>query len=138
MGFIYSSRVDAGLDEVFAWHTRPGALTRLTPPWQPVRVLREATGPTGSGSLRDGQAVLGLPAGLRWVAAHQPDSYDPATLLSQAAFDTLVPGPNSFAANTYWKATAVDDDLQYGTGRLDSQLEFAVAPTSFTTAIRGP
>jgi uncharacterized protein len=72
MGLTYSSVVDAGLDEVFSWHARPGAITRLTPPWQPVRVIREA-----SGSLRDGRTVLGLPGGLRWVAAHQPDSYDP-------------------------------------------------------------
>src|SRR5579863_7749278 len=41
------------------------------PPWSPVRVEREA------GSVRDGQAVLRLPGGLRWVAAHQPDEYDP-------------------------------------------------------------
>jgi uncharacterized protein (TIGR01777 family) len=34
-------------------------------------VLREA------GSLRDGRATLTLPGGLRWVAAHQPDAYDP-------------------------------------------------------------
>jgi len=46
-------------------------LTRLIPPWQPVRVLREA------GSLRDGRATLTLPGGLRWVAAHRPDGYDP-------------------------------------------------------------
>jgi uncharacterized protein (TIGR01777 family) len=76
MGLTYSSVIDAGRDEVFSWHTRPGAITRLTPPWQPVRVLREA------GSLRDGHATLTLPGGLRWVAAHQPDAYDP---------------PNSFA-----------------------------------------
>ncbi len=76
MGLTYSSVIDAGRDEVFSWHTRPGAVTRLTPPWQPVRVLREA------GSLRDGRATLTLPGGLRWVADHQPDGYDP---------------PNSFA-----------------------------------------
>src|ERR1700757_3994756 len=71
MGLTYSSVVDAGRDEVFSWHGRPGAITRLTPPWQPVTVLREA------GSLRDGRATLGLPGGLRWVAAHQPDGYNP-------------------------------------------------------------
>src|SRR5438874_6978039 len=76
MGLTYSSVIDASRDEVFSWHTRPGAVTRLLPPWQPVRVLREA------GSLRDGRATLTLPGGLRWVAAHQPDAYDP---------------PNSFA-----------------------------------------
>ena len=71
MGLTYSSVVDAGVDEVFSWHARPGAITRLAPPWQPVRVIHEAE------SLRDGRAVLGLPGGLRWVAVHQPDSYDP-------------------------------------------------------------
>jgi uncharacterized protein (TIGR01777 family) len=71
MGLTYSSVVDASLGDVFSWHTRPGAIARLTPPWLPIRVLREAS------SLRDGQAVLGLPGGLRWTAVHQPDAYDP-------------------------------------------------------------
>src|ERR1700678_10363 len=71
MALTYSSVVNAERDEVFAWHARSGAIMRLTPPWLPVKVLREA------GSLRDGQAVLGLPGGLRWVAAHQPDGDDP-------------------------------------------------------------
>jgi uncharacterized protein len=71
VGLKFSSVVDAPQDEVFAWHTRPGAITRLMPPWPPVQVEQEA------GSVRDGQAVLRLPAGLRWVAAHQPGDYDP-------------------------------------------------------------
>jgi uncharacterized protein len=71
MGLTYSSVVPAALDEVFAWHSRPGAVSRLMPPWQPVRVGREAA------SLRDGQAVLLLPGGLRWTAGHDPDGYDP-------------------------------------------------------------
>jgi uncharacterized protein len=71
MKFTYATVVNAGLTDVFAWHGRPGAMTRLTPPWLPVRVLQEAS------SLRDGRAVLGWPGGLRWVAVHQPASYDP-------------------------------------------------------------
>jgi len=71
MGLTYSSVVNTDRDEVFAWHARPGAVQRLTPPWLPVKVLSEA------GSLRDGRATLGLPGGLRWIAAHQPDGYDP-------------------------------------------------------------
>jgi ligand-binding SRPBCC domain-containing protein len=71
MGLTYSSVVDAGRDEVFSWHARPGAIIRLTPPWQPVTVLREA------GSLRDGRATLRLPGGLRWVADGRPGGYDP-------------------------------------------------------------
>jgi uncharacterized protein len=71
MGLVYSSVVDAPIYEVFDWHTRPGAFTRLAPPWQPVRVVAETD------SLERGRAELGLPGGLRWVADHQPDSYDP-------------------------------------------------------------
>jgi len=71
MGLTYSSVVVTEPDEVFAWHSRPGAITRLVPPWQPVRVVAEAS------SVRDGQAVLALPGGLRWVARHDAGSYDP-------------------------------------------------------------
>jgi len=79
MGLTYSSVVDAGRDEVFSWHARPGAIVRLTPPWQPVTVLREA------GSLRNGRATLRLPGGLRWVAAHQPSGYDPPNSFTDEA-----------------------------------------------------
>jgi uncharacterized protein (TIGR01777 family) len=71
MAFHRSSVVQAPVDEVFDWHARPGAFARLAPPWQPVRAIAEAR------SLRDGTAVLGLPGGLRWVAAHDPAGYDP-------------------------------------------------------------
>ncbi|MGV0626022.1 TIGR01777 family oxidoreductase [Mycolicibacter minnesotensis] len=71
MGLIFSSEIDAPREEVFAWHTRPGAFTRLSPPWQPMRLRAE------SKSLRDGTAELALPGGLRLVARHQPDGYDP-------------------------------------------------------------
>ena len=71
MAHSFSCTVDAPLDEVFAWHARPGAIVRLTPPWLPVRVAAEAA------SLRDGRAVLTLPGGLRWAAQHDPAAYDP-------------------------------------------------------------
>jgi len=71
VGIEFESIVDHPLDEVFAWHTRPGAMKRLIPPWQPMRVVAETT------SLADGRAILGLPGGLRWVAQHDPAGYDP-------------------------------------------------------------
>jgi uncharacterized protein (TIGR01777 family) len=71
MGVEYSSVVDAPRDEVFTWYGRAGAFNRLSPPWSPMRLVTEAT------SLRDGQATLALPGGLRWVAEHQPDGFDP-------------------------------------------------------------
>ena len=71
VGIEYESIVDHPLDEVFAWHTRPGAMPRLVPPWQPMTAVAETS------SLKDGRAVLGLPGGLRWIAQHDPAGYDP-------------------------------------------------------------
>ena len=71
MGIEFESVVDHRLAEVFEWHTRPGAMTRLVPPWQPMTVVAETE------SLADGRAVLGLPGGLRWVAQHEPSGFDP-------------------------------------------------------------
>ncbi|EME52942.1 TIGR01777 family oxidoreductase [Amycolatopsis decaplanina] len=71
MGLTFSSVVDAAQDEVFAWHARPGAIQRLTPPWQPIRVGAEAE------SLRDGRAELVFPGGIVWIAAHDGSEYTP-------------------------------------------------------------
>jgi uncharacterized protein len=63
------SRMPAPLDEVWAWHTRPGALERLVPPWDPVRVVSR-TGGVESGA----RVTLAVPLGplrLRWVAEHR-------------------------------------------------------------------
>lgn len=70
MGIESETVVDHPLDEVFEWHSRPGAMRRLVPPWQPMKVVSEAD------SLADGRAVLGLPGGLRWVAQHDPDQFE--------------------------------------------------------------
>lgn len=67
----FSSILSAPIEEVFGWHARPGALARLAPPWQPVQVRAEAD------SLAFGRAVLALPGGLPWVAAHDPTGYRP-------------------------------------------------------------
>lgn len=69
MSIEYSSSVNHPIEEVFAWHERPGAFQRLAAPWQPVRLVEEA------GSLADGKAVIGLPGRIRWVAEHH--DFDP-------------------------------------------------------------
>jgi uncharacterized protein len=70
MSFEHTAVIERPRREVFAWHARPGAIQRLTPPWQPLRVAREA------GSLRDGTAVLALPGGVTWTARHLPEYYE--------------------------------------------------------------
>lgn len=71
MGIEYDSVVEHPLREVWDWHTRPGAMRRLVPPFQPMTVIEEAD------SLADGVAILGLPGGLRWVARHVLSEYEP-------------------------------------------------------------
>lgn len=75
----FTSRVEVPhpVEEVFAWHERPGALDRLSPPWestvveQPPRSLAVGTRVV----LRP--RILG-PVSLRWVAEHV--AYDPPHL----------------------------------------------------------
>nr|WP_207782229.1 TIGR01777 family oxidoreductase [Phytoactinopolyspora limicola] len=57
------------IEEVFAWHERPGAFTRLLPPWQPARITQE------SDSLRDGHATVKLPGGVTLRAQHRAEEY---------------------------------------------------------------
>lgn len=64
MNFRASHIVPAPRELVWDWHTRPGALARLTPPFIPMVPLRQAD------SLASGTTTLGLPAGLKWVARH--------------------------------------------------------------------
>ena len=57
------------LEALWAWHTRPGALERLLPPWDPLRVVAR------TGGLENGtQVTLAVPFGpmrLRWVSEHR-------------------------------------------------------------------
>lgn len=66
--FEHRSRVDAPVREVFAWHRRPGAFERLTPPWENMRVVER-----GGGIVEGGRAVIEIrkgPVRLRWLAVH--------------------------------------------------------------------
>src|SRR5690554_2091776 len=71
MSILHSSVVNGQISDVFDWFTRPGAFTRLSPPWQPASLAKEST------SLASGEAILSLPGGLTWVARHDPADYDP-------------------------------------------------------------
>jgi len=65
----HTTRLPFPAAAVYAWHTRPGALERLTPPWERVQVLSR------TGGLDDGaRTVLRVgvgPVGLHWVALHR-------------------------------------------------------------------
>jgi uncharacterized protein (TIGR01777 family) len=67
--FRLRSHIDASCEEVFRWHARPGALERLVPPWEDVRVIERR------GGIEDGaRTVIRMrkgPLRVRWTAEHR-------------------------------------------------------------------
>ena len=67
---VFSQRValPVSAEEAFAWHERPGALDRLIPPWEKVRITSRGEG------IRNGSRVVLVnrqgPLRLRWTAEH--------------------------------------------------------------------
>ncbi len=104
--------VDAG--EVFAWHARPGAFQRLTPPWEPLEVVELQ----GDGIHEGTRVVLRMrvgPVTLRWVARHT--RYIPGSLFQ----DVQESGP--FAR---WIHTHRMWDEPAGSAVLEDEVEYAL------------
>lgn len=60
----------APVEALDAWHRRPGALERITPPWEPIEVVSR-TGGVEPGSRTSLEVGVG-PLSLRWVLEHRP------------------------------------------------------------------
>src|SRR5262249_11824031 len=63
------SPLPVSAEAAFAWHGRPGALERLTPPWERVVVIEP-----GAGIADGSRTVLSVHAGplrMRWIARHR-------------------------------------------------------------------
>ncbi|MEQ9081796.1 MAG: TIGR01777 family oxidoreductase [Sandaracinaceae bacterium] len=91
--FVARSPIHAPADQVFAFHERPGAFQRLTPPYEQVEVVRR------EGSIRDGdRTVLRMkvgPLSQRWIAEHH--GYEPG----HQFVDVQVKGPFAAWAHTH-------------------------------------
>lgn len=64
------SPMPAPVEALEAWHGRPGALERLTPPWESIEVASRAGG-VEPGSRTTLEVGVG-PISLRWVLEHRP------------------------------------------------------------------
>ncbi|WP_087118003.1 TIGR01777 family oxidoreductase [Corynebacterium urinipleomorphum] len=84
MSLTATHTIPAPLIDVWRWHTRPGAVQRLTPPFLPMTVV------SGADSLKDGTTVFALPAGQKWVARHQADGYTEGTQFVDEAANTPI------------------------------------------------
>jgi ligand-binding SRPBCC domain-containing protein len=98
MRFEKQTRIAATPGAVFAFHESPGALQRLTPPWEQVRLIE------GGGSIRPGaRVVLSIPVGpfrTNWIAEHT--EYEPGRMFA----DRQVQGP---FASWYHRHLFLDD-----------------------------
>lgn len=110
--------VDAPVEDVFAWYSRPGAFRRLAAPWQPVVVDSE------SASLRDGTAKLSLPGGLTWVAKHDAAAFvDGHRFVDESVSD----GPRSVpAGRVHWRHTHDFEPVGPDRTRISDRIETPV------------
>lgn len=109
--FQYRSRIEVPVEELFAWHTRPGAFERLTPPWESARVVER------NGYINDGaRAVVEMHVGpfrRKWVALHK--DYIEGRQFS----DTQLNGPFAAWDHTHLfepdgpSASIMDDSIDY-------------------------
>ena len=117
--FTFSSRVPHPVEDVFAWHARPGALTRLTPAWA-GSVVEESSPP-----LRDGtrsRLRVAVPgsyglASVPWTAEHS------GFVPGREFRDRMVRGPLASWEHHH----RFDDDGHGGTVVTDT-VEYAALP----------
>jgi len=67
--FVRRCQIAAPVEAAFRWHARPGALERLTPPWERISV-EERTGGIEAGSRVSLRMGFG-PIGVRWIVIHR-------------------------------------------------------------------
>lgn len=110
--FVKITPIPAPQEEVFAWHTRPGAFDRLSPPWDSAKVLHY-------GGIRDGERVIlrvNAPWPRKWIAEHED-------YIEGLQFkDRQIRGPFPKWVHTHRVETALDGDPR--TCQMHDRIEF--------------
>src|SRR5665647_1713101 len=121
--FEWRSIMPVPVDELFAYHARPGAFARLAPPWQRLRILEQ------EGGMRDGGRVVFKvyvgPVGKRWVA--EMGSY----VEGRQFVDHQVEGPFASWEHTHRFLPGADD----GASELLDHIEYSLPAGRFTDSI---
>ncbi len=111
--FIKRSRFDAPVEEVFQWHARPGALERLSPPWDPLDVRFKDGGIEKGARVVMKMKAAPLPLKITWTAEHT--DYDENRMFR----DRQVKGPFSRWIHTHRfepdgpRACRMEDHIEY-------------------------
>lgn len=123
--FVKRSYIRAPVEKVFLWHSRPGAIERLTPPWDSLRVIQR------KGGIEAGaEVILKMKAGpvpYKWVAAHT--DYEKNRLFR----DVQVKGPMS-----RWIHTHRFGPDRNGGCLLEDHIEYALPFPPFGNFLAGP
>ncbi|MEQ9095133.1 MAG: TIGR01777 family oxidoreductase [Phycisphaerales bacterium] len=120
--FHATSDMPCDVHALYQWHARPGALERLTPPWQRVHVAERRRGQDhpriGNGAIA--RLMIGIgPLSMPWVAEHF--DHDPPHGFS----DRQLSGPFG-----RWVHRHAFIDAGDGSSRLDDRIEYD-APGGF-------
>jgi ligand-binding SRPBCC domain-containing protein len=113
MLFVKQSVIRATPERVFAFHELPDALARLTPPWEPTRVLKAAPDLcVGSVAVVETRLFGLVP--VRWVARHT--AYDPPRMFE----DVQVKGPfrawrHRHTVEPHEKGAVLRDEVEFET-----------------------
>lgn len=109
--FVKRTRMPFPAEKLAAWHERPGAFERLSPPWEDVRIIEQ------TGGIRDGDgATIELrkgPVRQRWVAVHR--NY----VEGRQFVDDQVSGPFASWTHTHRfipdgpEASVLEDEIEY-------------------------
>jgi uncharacterized protein (TIGR01777 family) len=122
--FRRTLRLPVPVETLFAWHERPGAFLRLSPPWDQPRVLEH------TGGIRDGaRVVLEVRAGpvpTRWVLEHRD------YVENRRFRDVMQSGPFSHWVHTHEFAPDGPD-----ASLLDDQIEYALPLGGLGDAVAG-
>ncbi|MEB3178552.1 MAG: SRPBCC family protein [Nostocaceae cyanobacterium] len=110
--FKYSSLIDAPVEVVWNFHERQDILQLLTPPWQPVQIVRREGG-LNLGAISEFRLFVG-PIPIRWLARHT--EYEQYHLFS----DEQIAGP--FASWTHRHQFATE----HGKTRLTDAISFSM------------
>lgn len=118
------SDLQAPLEEVWAWHTRPGALGRLLPPWEPVEIVRRENG-IDEGARTTVRVGIG-PLSVEWISEHLAP--DPPNSFA----DFQVKGP--FAR---WQHRHLFAALEDGGCEIEDRVEYELPAEPFGALLAG-
>lgn len=111
--FTRTVTVPVPVETLFAWHERPGAFERLSPPWDSAKVVEHI------GGIRDGaRVVLDVPTGplhTKWVIEHRD------YIANRQFRDILLEGPFATFEHTHGFET-----LGPATSRLTDSIQYAL------------